>query len=652
MSVASQEATGLPNRIRRYRVTTACVACRDRRVKCDRLKPACSQCARAIRPCKYASGKSKRIAFDSVTGPRPKAWSEDSWTSLLDDQLESSERASSLDAKRPSWAVGEDEEFSCPRPRRCLPRTNIIPISSLNEGYINWLEAHLPSKIICQTFFENFLQDVLPFVPICHESALKQVYTEFWTNLSSQTSVELLILVLAVLCTGSYNVPCPDMRSSATLLQLYNNVAQHMDLASFYIRNEIAALQLLQAHLIMNTYRANHLAPFAAFGFLPQAIRFGQSLRLHVAGTRPGNDQSSPDSPIKRAHAEDRRRTWYHLLFLDVESVVANGLPPIIRSDGYTTNLPSIIHDHDLSLTPDQQPTQTISPMMVAMQGHYQWARHMQKWFERLPTHAEVSDFKGLIEQLLNLVPQKDSTENQWARTYLNMQIDRAYCMLGLRFWRLDRFSGTGCQSKIVRTARSFLQHYLTLSSLSNPHSSWFLPGLIQPLHALIILLMHLSTCTNVCSEESLSRSLLDDVFELRVSRILAGTVVAEKAMIHGEQRPQRSNTRYSMLVELRAKVWKKLGWDKDGKGKDPWGGMLIDEDEDTDEVAAEEVECQDLGMDGILIGAKGEVQENQEPSAACEDSQLDNFGDPGEDPLDMFHWDKWEGLAEGLFVS
>ncbi len=28
-------------------------------------------------------------------------------------------------------------------------------------------------------------------------------------------------------------------------------------------------------------------------------------------------------------------------------------------------------------------------------------------------------------------------------------------------------------------------------------------------------------------------------------------------------------------------------------------------------------------------------------------------FGDLiGEDPLDMFHWDKWEGLAEGLFVS
>lgn len=177
------------------------------------------------------------------------------------------------------------------------------------------------------------------------------------------------------------------------------------------------------------------MAPFAAYGFLPQVIRFAQAMRLHA-------DKKSDNV----TELEVRRRIWWHLLFLDVESIIATGLPPIIHRAGYTTSLPSL---RGYSVKDDRE--MDFDPMTIAMQGHYQWAYHMQIWFETLPSHDEVSRFKSLITNSLDLIPDINVLENQWARTYLKMQIDRAYCMLGLRFWQLDQYKGTGCHSEVVR---------------------------------------------------------------------------------------------------------------------------------------------------------------------------------------------------------
>ena len=189
----------------------------------------------------------------------------------------------------------------------------------------------------------------------------------------------------------------------------------------------------------MNTFKANQLAPFASYGFLPQAIRLAQSLRYNV--------ESKILEPVE---LEVRRRIWWHLVYLDVESIIANGLTPIIRYNGYTIKMPSLTHDYKSPSDMGSTSLESFSSMMVAVQGHYQWAHHMQKWFENLPTQDEVSHFKALLETMQALLPKDNTYENIWARSYLKMQIDRAYCMLGLRFWHLDRFTGTECHSEVV----------------------------------------------------------------------------------------------------------------------------------------------------------------------------------------------------------
>jgi hypothetical protein len=141
-------------------------------------------------------------------------------------------------------------------------------------------------------------------------------------------------------------------------------------------------------------------------------------------------------------------------VFLDIESTIATGLPPIIHRTGYTTQLPSPINDGTISLGAGFASVLTpgdFSPMMIAMQGHFQWAQTMQAWFEKLPSQDELDAFRSLLNGLIDLLPDNSDPNNRWARLYLQMQVDRVYCMLGPRFWQPDQYKGIGCHSEVVK---------------------------------------------------------------------------------------------------------------------------------------------------------------------------------------------------------
>jgi len=199
------------------------------------------------------------------------------------------------------------------------------------------------------------------------------------------------------------------------------------------------------------------------------------------------------------------------------------------------------------------------------------------------------------------------------------------------------------------------LTHYLHLCTINNSDGatiqpfSWFVPGLVQPLHALIILLAHLLSCKDIASEAVLSRGLLDDVFSLRVDWILRGSVFPTKAghPVHGHT--VRTNPRYLILVDLRKRVWSKLGWDKDGLGKDPWSGRLdhyekaqtpnaeLDVGSEPTEVARPDSRDQDH---------QGGIEKDQDTTTVEAEGLWDG------DPLYMMQWDEWDELTQGLFAS
>lgn len=163
---------------------------------------------------------------------------------------------------------------------------------------------------------------------------------------------------------------------------------------------------------------------------------------------------------------------------------------------------------------------------------------------------------------------------------------------------------------------------------------------------------MHLSTCTNIAEEEHLSRSLLDQVLSLRVNRILSGSLLLIKDPLCGNDRLQRTNARYLIMVELRRRVWKKIGWESDGRGVDPWWGRLnglIAEGQEEARPSNEESENSNIGTaapDPLAEAWNGEW--NAADTTGLE--ELDNI--LAGDPVDMFQWDEWESLASDFFAS
>jgi hypothetical protein len=324
---------------------------------------------------------------------------------------------------------GPDDEFKL---NVLHPSSNIGVISYLGEAFTGSLCRKIPPPDICNLFFEYYVRNIHPVVPVCHVPSLREIYSGIGPNLSSHASVELQVLILSVLYTGgASNETSGHDKHVSSLLELYDELMRVFDISAYYFTQSQSSFQLLQGYVIMNTFRASKFAPFAVFGFLPLAIRSAQSLRLHT--------KSQIEDPIE---LEIRRRLWWHLVYLDIESTVATGLQTIIHPNSYDNPMLSIVPLHTTLL--DATP-----PIAVAMQGHWEWAHRMHIWFGKMPEQHEIVHFSRIIGNLRDLIGNSD--EDEWARIYLNLQVDRAYCMLGLRFWQLGQFKGTSCHSEVVK---------------------------------------------------------------------------------------------------------------------------------------------------------------------------------------------------------
>jgi len=127
--------------------------------------------------------------------------------------------------------------------------------------------------------------------------------------------------------------------------------------------------------------------------------------------------------------------------------------------------------------------------------------------------------------------------------------------------------------------------------------------------------------------------------------------MVPEKVKIKGDGRSQRANPRYLILVELRKRVWKKVGWEHDGKSFDPWGGKILE----GEVVGGGEEEPTEDGRDDLR-----KEQVLPRPTTMWNDGLIGNEGTGvedldailGGDPMDMFQWDEWESLTSDFFAN
>lgn len=162
------------------------------------------------------------------------------------------------------------------------------------------------------------------------------------------------------------------------------------------------------------------------------------------------------------------------------------------------------------------------------------------------------------------------------------------------------------------------------------------MPGFIQPLHALIILLLHLSGCTHLDEESRLSQDLVDQVFKLRVNHMLKWNDAVKRALMTGDAKAP--NPRYRILRNLRERVWHKLGW-QIPSGEAFRGSLQTDT---AMQGTIEETPCAAASVNSLLYE---DGKEDDTMTAA-----LDNI--LNSDPMDMLQWDEWESISAGLFMN
>jgi hypothetical protein len=429
------------------------------------------------------------------------------------------------------------------------------PLTALGDDAVSSFKLRLPSYHECLPILESYLLHCHALIPICDIPSLREIFSLPWIRPSDQISIEIVLLVCAVLYAAASTSPDPThSRHAQTFSSLYKDLTHRLEFSDYFIASP--SIPLLQAFVLYNTIRACQLAPFAAFGFLPQAIRFAQMIGLH-------KDQDA----LHPTEKELRRRTWWHLVFLDVEATISSGLQSIIRPNGHNVPLPSPTTG-DLGFSEDSKDG---SPMLVAMQGHWLLAEAIHKWFEQRPGHDEILGFSRTIKTLASRL-RDESPLTDWARLYLQLQIDRAYCMLGLRFWQLDQFRGTRCLGEVVCTARSFLKNYLGIVILGQGLGfGWFVPGFLQPMHALVILLKHLSACSDMQAESTAgSCDLITQVMDARRDWIMKSSIRplpvqlmpgSGVTLTDGRPTPPMTDPRYRMLWSLKEQVWRRFGW-------------------------------------------------------------------------------------------
>lgn len=150
---------------------------------------------------------------------------------------------------------------------------------------------------------------------------------------------------------------------------------------------------------------------------------------------------------------------------------------------------------------------------------------------------------------------------------------------------------------------------------------------------------MHLSACSHLDEESRLSQDLVDQIFSLRVNRILSMNNVSVRAMMtedENSETSQKSNPRYRILWDLRKRVWHKVGWSLPSYEAAP-GALEAD-------MAMQETN------EEAFPPAASEI-----PSQCCEETEdstvmtaLDNILLAG-DPMDLLQWDEWESLTAGF---
>ncbi|KIX05432.1 uncharacterized protein Z518_06304 [Rhinocladiella mackenziei CBS 650.93] len=380
------------------RIAQACDRCRSKKIRCDGIRPCCTQCANVGFECK-TSDKLSRRAFprgytesleDRVRGLEAEVRELKDLLDEKDEKIDMLSRIHSFSppsrkcsaSLSPAHAAQVKAEVESAReeilhveiPAPVQPKatsTGSSTVSSFIEAFDQKVQEtgrqaagvsssnlqkaiqpirqtmvpgpKVPPRILSDQYINLFFQEWQPLLPVLHRPTFLRVYEQYLANpengnwQSNKQALAQLFLIFEIAALSSLTTP---KKSTPSFESQWRK--------ALYSTSSSASLSTLQCHVLAQIcylLRADYTHLTRHRGI---AVTMCHELGLH---------QGHKYHSLSPLEAETRKKVFWCQYVLDKFISATTGNPPLFRDDDITTEFPADVDDENLS-------TQGFSPTL------------------------------------------------------------------------------------------------------------------------------------------------------------------------------------------------------------------------------------------------------------------------------------------------
>ncbi|KAK9243905.1 hypothetical protein V1506DRAFT_542991 [Lipomyces tetrasporus] len=389
----------LPPAIRRRRVIRSCVNCHRRKVKCDKLTPACDNCIKLDLDCQYydnlndgldvldepAPGREEEEA-DPVEGPND----VDNGNSGSPEKVELKPGIRKVDvgylsvdpttggsryANGVFWGAyfkemvdvssmlkTRNEAFNMDAIAQNEMASSLLLnyfVSNPNAG-LGILYSIIPDKSVADSLVQHYFFAIHPGVPILNQHQFMKIYETFWENYQRKLPVDTMFLpLLFVTLYGAALSICES--SMFDIFSSPNDIITVRDAVERQMRKDASVKEqrTLQNKFKLATEIALSMCHFPAqpsLQGLQASVILNTCTNAHTSDAGTGTvamlirvaqmmglhrDPSNFCVQLELEEAQERRLVWWQLVHLDYVVSMSQGLPPIVHRLESDVKLPS-----------------------------------------------------------------------------------------------------------------------------------------------------------------------------------------------------------------------------------------------------------------------------------------------------------------------
>ncbi|CZR61789.1 related to C6 transcription factor [Phialocephala subalpina] len=462
--MADESSEAVPLARKRQKIAVACNKCRQRKIRCDGVRPICH-------PCQKRKDKGVGCRFEDSEAPAEGLISRrDASESELYTRIPPAFPAESFDTGHSAavhgWdgvgamtgAIGTSEGFfgsssasSFMKQIKSAVDSNLVPAgqeglqtninssqlrspdqveTSQQRSKLNGSDCVLPLRRAADELVSVYWTLVHPLYPYIDRSRFEHDYEALWTDLPMYMDERIFLSMLnAIFALTSQLAESMNAEARAVAAQLYFHRARGLLDLSLW---ESGSLEIIQCLLLMGQYLQSSDAPHQCWMVIGHAIRVAQSLGLHLPMSR-FEVQSLPERELAR-------KIWHGCVLMDRILSMTFGRPAMIsKSAAKAVPLPLMVDDNFLLdhanvvvAPPENKPTaiafyvkalelhEIVNDILLALyfrddNNQYSFSNHpesmivgallpldqaLMQWGRSLPLHLRISSSESLSNDI------------------------------------------------------------------------------------------------------------------------------------------------------------------------------------------------------------------------------------------------------------